>query len=259
MMEKVGSHNLISFVARHASVDIHYHQCLQVVVSLRVPFDSVIDGINYSHMNGFLINQAITHSCKAENTEVLIYFIDAESYQGWQLKELLDGRPFVPINSILTEQELNEAMAQYGRADDLAELQKTADDLMIKILHPRQETAGRHIDQRIAKAIEYINLNLDNPLALAEIASQVFLSPERLRHLFAQETGIPFSQYVLWKRIKLVMTQVISGKLPMANAAIQNGFTDQAHFTRLFKRTFGVNARNLLKNSRFVQFLTPEV
>jgi len=41
-MEKVGSHNLISFVARHASVDIHYHQCLQVVVSLRVPFHKVM-------------------------------------------------------------------------------------------------------------------------------------------------------------------------------------------------------------------------
>jgi AraC-like DNA-binding protein len=257
-MEKVGSHNLISFVARHASVDIHYHQCLQVVVSLRVPFDSVIDGTGYSRMNGFLINQAITHSCKAENTEVLIYFIDAESYQGWQLKEMLDGRPFVPIDSILTEQELNEVMAQYGRAAVLADIQQTADDLMAKILHPRQQT-DRNIDERIAKAIEYINLNLDNPLALADIASQVFLSPERLRHLFAQETGISFSQYVLWKRIKLVMTQVISGQLPMANAAIRNGFTDQAHFTRLFKRTFGVNAKGLLQNSRFVQFLTPEV
>jgi AraC-like DNA-binding protein len=258
-MEKVGSNNLISFVARHASVDIHYHQCLQVVVSLDAPFDSVIDGIGYSCMNGFLINQTITHSCKAENTEVLIFFIDAESYQGWQLKEMLDGRPFVPINSILTEQELNEIIAQYGRAAGLAELQQTADDLMAMILRPRQEPAGRNIDERVAKAIEYISLNLDNPLALADIAGQVFLSPERLRHLFAQETGIPFSQYVLWKRIKLVMTQVISDKLPMANAAIQNGFTDQAHFTRLFKRTFGVNAGSLLKNSRFVQFLTPEV
>jgi AraC-like DNA-binding protein len=45
----------------------------------------------------------------------------------------------------------------------------------------------------------------------------------------------------------------------MSTASIQNGFTDQAHFTRLFRRTFGVSAKDLLKNSRYVQFLTPYV
>ena len=70
---------------------------------------------------------------------------------------------------------------------------------------------------------------------------------------------MPFSQYILWKRIKQVIFQVLQNGVPMATAAVQNGFTDQAHFARLFRRTFGVSAKQLLKNSRYVQFLTPFV
>src|SRR5580692_4261942 len=220
-MHNIHSHNIISFIARHASVDIHYHQCFQVVISLKVPFNCIIGGESHSQMKGFLINQTITHSCEAEGTEVLIYFIDAGSYQGWQLKEMLDGKPFVPIDSILTEGELSEAKAQYQRARGLADVQQTAEDLLKKILPSRPEGAGEEVDERIEKAIRYIDLYLDHPLVLEDIARQVFLSAERLRHLFAAETGIPFSQYVLWQRIKLVLTKVIKGKLPMANAAIQ--------------------------------------
>jgi len=259
-MQPVSANNIISFVARHASVEIHYHQCFQLVVSLHAPFNCIIDGKSHQQLNGFLINQNITHSCKAEETEVLIYFIDAESYQGWQLKEILCGQAFVPIDTLLTGEELKETAGQYRRATTLAGMQETGEDLLGKIIPSRRRgSTGRDIDERIIKAIDYIDLNLDNPLALEHIAKQVFLSAERLRHLFAEETGIPFSQYILWKRIKGVLTQVIKGKYSLASAAIQNGFTDQPHFTRLFKRTFGVSAGNMLKNSRFVQFLTPEL
>lgn len=253
----VSAHNILSFVARHASVDVHYHQCFQLVVSMQAPFDSVIGGNSYEEIRGFLVNQGITHTCKAQNTELLIYFIDAETYPGWQLKEILNGQPHVLIESVLTGDELRQTTEQYRQAASLADLRRTGDDLMNKVLPFQRETANRAIDDRIIKAICFIGANLDNPLALEDIAGQVYLSPERLRHLFVQETGIPFSQFVLWKRIKLVLQQVLKANQSMASAAIQNGFTDQAHFTRLFRRTFGVNPGKVLKNSRSVQFLSP--
>jgi len=132
-----------------------------------------------------------------------------------------------------------------------------ADDLLNRLL-PGTFTQ-RPIDDRIREALTYIDHRLDNPLVLDEVAGGVFLSAERFRHLFVQETGVSFSQYVLWKRIKQVIFQVLQQGLSMSTASIQNGFTDQAHFTRLFRRTFGVSAKQLLKNSRYVQFLSPAV
>jgi AraC-like DNA-binding protein len=225
-MQNIDSNNIISFIARHAVVDIHYHKCFQIVISLGAPFNSIIDGKSYSSVQGFLINQDITHSCKAEETDVLVYFIDSGSYQGWQLKEILDGKPFVMIDAVLPLPELHEVIRQYSRATSLKELQKTAGDLIEKIVPLQREPGKRIIDDRIVKAFEYIDLHFDNPMVLEDISGQVFLSAERLRHLFAQETGIPFSQYILWKRIKLVLTQVIKDEHSMADAAIQNGFTD---------------------------------
>jgi AraC-like DNA-binding protein len=256
-MQNMAANNIISFVASHAVVDIHYHKCFQIVISLGAPFDCTIDKQKHPALRGFLINQSITHSCAAQDTSVLVYFIDAESILGWQLREMLDGKPFVPIDALLTREELAEMIRQYGEARSVEELRHLANGLLEKILPSRKEARQGMTDNRMNEIIAYIDGHLDNPLALQDLANHIFLSPERIRHLFAQETGIPFSQYVLWKRMKLVLTEVLQQKMPIVNSAIQNGFTDQAHFARLFKRTFGVSAGLLLKNSRSVQFLAP--
>ncbi|HEV2480850.1 MAG TPA: AraC family transcriptional regulator [Puia sp.] len=247
----------IVFAARHAIVDVHYHQCFQIVISLYAPFDSTIDGQDYPQLTGFLINQGVTHSCDSRTTEVLVYFIDADSYQGWQFREMLNGNAFVPIEQLLTPEELDSAAREYRRTKDTADLRAAALTVMDRILPPTGVSLFRPMDDRLTTALAYIDANLDNPLALEDLAAQVFLSTERLRHLFASETGIPFSQYVLWRRIKGVLSQVVEDGASMATAAIHYGFTDQAHFTRLFKRTFGVSAKQLLKNSRFIQFVSP--
>ena len=258
-MQRIQSNNIICFAATRAVVDIHYHTCFQIVISLDAPFNSMIDKKEYSNLRGFVVNQNITHSCRAENTGVLVYFIDAESWMGWQLKEMLDGRPFLAIDAILTDEDLTAACRQYGEASSVEDMRAIGNRLLEKVLPSTLGAEHRAIDTRIVQVIEYIEENLDNPLVLDDISHQIFLSPERIRHLFAQETGIPFSQYVLWKRIKLVLTQVLKDKVPIVNSAIQNGFTDQPHFARLFKRTFGISSKHLLKNSRFVQFLMPEL
>lgn len=234
---------MISFLAHHAVVDVHYHQCFQVVVSLGRPIDSVIDGTLHQGLCGFFVNQYIPHTCRAEDSPALVYFIDAESYQGWQLKNMLDGRPFVPINEIPEVTDTDMVSFSAGLLDRWLP----------------GFVSERALDGRIGEALAYIDSRLDEPLALEEVAGKVFLSTERLRHLFVQEAGVAFSQYVLWKRIKNVIFQVLQRGLPMATAAVQSGFTDQAHFTRIFRRTFGVPAKEVLKNSRYVQFLSPYV
>lgn len=250
------NHSIV-FAARESIVDVHYHHCFQVVISLYTPFDSTIDGQEYAQLAGCLINQGIIHSCRSQETEVLVYFIDADSYQGWQFREMLNGSAFIPIEQLLTPDELHRTAEAYRRTKSAPDLRAAAQTLMDKILPAPQATHQPAMDVRITRALAYIDANLGDPLALEDIAAQVFLSSERLRHLFASETGVPFSQYVLWQRIKGVLNQVLNAGASMATAAIHHGFTDQAHFTRIFKRTFGVSAKQLLKNSRFIQFVSP--
>jgi AraC-like DNA-binding protein len=258
-MHDIHSNNIIAFTARNAIVDIHYHMCYQIVVSMQTPFDCTIDGQTHSQIKGFLINQKITHLCQVLDTKVLVFFIDAESLVGWQIKEMLAGQPFLDIESILTPQQLTDFNSFCTQANSADEMRKISDNILEQILALGTVKSNRVMDDRMVKILEYMEANRHDPIILEDIAGLVFLSPERVRHLFAQETGIPFSQYLLWKRIKAVLTQVIGKNVPMINAILENGFTDQPHFTHLFKRTFGVSAKLLLKNSRSIQFLKPQL
>ena len=72
----------------------------------------------------------------------------------------------------------------------------------------------------------------------------VFLSPSRLRHLFVEQTGLAFKTYVLWLRLQRALRAYADGA-NLTEAAHAAGFADSAHFSRTFKRTFGLPATTL--------------
>ncbi|MFN7928724.1 MAG: AraC family transcriptional regulator [Blastocatellia bacterium] len=250
--------NIISFVVHNPPrVEVHRHHCFQIVISLRGTFSCTIAGTALTQHTGFIVNQNIAHSCQAGAATVLVFFIDAESYHGWQLRALLAGRPFLDTAAFFTEVQSQELCADGNERLSRLELQQIAGEIFASIL-PAQLSATSFLpDDRISRATRFIDAHLSESLRLEDLAEVMGLSPERARHLFAQTTGSPFSQYLLWKRIKQVIVTVQDGKLSLTEAALQFGFADQAHFCRVFKRTFGMAPKTLLKNSRFVQFLTP--
>jgi AraC family transcriptional regulator len=93
-------------------------------------------------------------------------------------------------------------------------------------------------DERILRATEYIRSHLTGNVGLEEVASQVFLSPGRFRHLFVEETGMGLRPYVLWRRFILAWDLLTKGE-SISTAAHRAGFADAAHFTRTSNQMFG--------------------
>lgn len=249
--------NVISFVAHGAQVDVHRHYCFQMLVSLRSTFDCTIGGVAYQGKTGFIINQNVPHACMARRASVLIYFIDAESYSGWQLKELLAGEPVLDIEPFFTADQQRHYRTEETQTLPKESLRQVAHEIFSVILPSVGQPATPFLDERIAQAIHFIEQNVQANPSLEMVADLIHLSPERTRHLFAQATGVPFSQFLLWKRIKQVILFAVRDRLSLTTAAVEAGFADQAHFCRTFKRMFGLPAKGLLKNSRSVQFLNP--
>jgi AraC-like DNA-binding protein len=130
-----------------------------------------------------------------------------------------------------------------------------ANDVLYNIFKDHlQPSKTETIDSRITEAIQFINDHLAEILTLEKVANHIYLSPERTRHLFLDNVEMPFSQYVLWKRIKTVLTSVVEGRQTFFEASLQYGFTDQTHFNKFFKRMFGTTATKVLKNCTFLQF-----
>lgn len=87
----------------------------------------------------------------------------------------------------------------------------------------------------------------DGALRLRAIALESGLSPSRFRHLFAEEIGLPFRRYVLWRRLRLAVTEMGAGA-DATTAAHAAGFADLAHFSRTLKAMFGVTATQALRS-----------
>lgn len=94
-------------------------------------------------------------------------------------------------------------------------------------------------DARVATMKEHLASNLATPLLLADLAAAVSLSPFHAARLFAEATGLPPHAWRNQIRLQRSLAPLRAGR-PVAEVAAASGFVDQSHFTRHFRRMFGV-------------------
>lgn len=94
-------------------------------------------------------------------------------------------------------------------------------------------------DPRVATMKEHLASHLVTPLLLADLAAAVSLSPFHAARLFAQATGLPPHAWRNQMRLQRSLAPLRAGR-PVAEVAAATGFVDQSHFTRHFRRMFGV-------------------
>jgi AraC-like DNA-binding protein len=99
-------------------------------------------------------------------------------------------------------------------------------------------------DLRIKKLIAWVTARLDQAVNLGDAAALLGLSLGRTRHLFVQQTGLPFRTYLLWLRLVRAV-EIFSSGASLTEAAHGAGFADSAHLSRTFRRMFGIVAASL--------------
>ena len=90
---------------------------------------------------------------------------------------------------------------------------------------------------KINKAIRYINRNYCLPVRLTHVARESGMSVSCLERAFKKTLGVTFSMYLNKVRIARAI-QMLEGKgeFSINEIAFACGFTNQYHFTRLFKK-----------------------
>jgi AraC family transcriptional regulator len=94
-------------------------------------------------------------------------------------------------------------------------------------------------DLRVRKMIAWAAERLEGQVSLADVVEAGGLSAGRLRHLFVEQTGLPFKTYLLWLRLVRAVQAIADGQ-SLTQSAHAAGFSDSAHFSRTFRRMFGV-------------------
>lgn len=98
---------------------------------------------------------------------------------------------------------------------------------------------GLAVDPRIESAILQITTRFREPLLLADLASQVGLSPFHFLRLFKTQTGETPTVYLNRIRIEYAAhLTVIMPDAPLLQIALESGFTSAATFARAFRHYF---------------------
>jgi AraC-like DNA-binding protein len=98
----------------------------------------------------------------------------------------------------------------------------------------------RVFDQRTWQRLrDWLESRLDDPPTLEEIAAFCAMSPWQALRRFRQHTGLPPHQWLTQLRLQRALPLVLAGQ-PLSEIALRLGFYDQAHFSRLFRRTYGL-------------------
>jgi len=98
--------------------------------------------------------------------------------------------------------------------------------------------------------------DLCDPLTLDELAAAVGLSPFHAARLFAREVGMPPHAWRNQLRVNRSLDLLRRGE-SVAEAAAACGFADQSHFTRHFRRAFGVSPGRWRAERKIVQAEAP--
>ncbi len=93
---------------------------------------------------------------------------------------------------------------------------------------------------KVQSVVEFIQANLDRKLTLDEIGKSVGLSRSHICYLFKSEYNLSSGQYLKMLRMEKAREMLEETFLNIKEIMTKVGIRDQSHFTRDFKRLYGV-------------------
>lgn len=131
---------------------------------------------------------------------------------------------------------------ELARWDELASLaiEGLALELMAELARSARGRARRLPSPWLERARALIDDRFRERLALAEIADEVGVHPAHLVREFRRQYGTTVASAIRARRIELARRRLVDSRLPLAEIAFEAGFSQQSHFTALFRRATGV-------------------
>jgi AraC-like DNA-binding protein len=237
-------HGGFLLIARaEGEVPAHAHHAIQIVFGLDgSPAIRGEVGVWHSGQ-GLIVRADAVHSFNASGRLGAMIFVDPESHEGiWLQAALAEDITVVPETRLVSPNaELRTFVERPFEGMDVQPLVR----LCVRALSPGAPPM-RRIDERVTGLLERITASADLRISLGDAADIACLSPSRFAHLFRQQLGLPFSRYMLWRKVTRAML-VIGSERTLAAAAHAADFADAAHLTRTFRQMFGIPPSALMR------------
>ena len=197
---------------------IHFHK--------RLCIGKVIYGEKYITINNhekkilkneiFIIPPYIAHSCRTNGkVDYLVFCLDCDKSSNVEI--LSEGANFLKVNLYEIIKLINN----------------TCNNIFIK-------------NNIIDHLTRYLEDNYNCNIKLDELANKLGYSKYYILHLFKERVGISLHQYIIQLRIKEAKRKNKNNHL--SNIALENGFFDQSHFIKHFKKYEGITPKEYYRS-----------
>jgi AraC family transcriptional regulator len=233
-------------------VPAHAHHAIQIVVAVDGEVAICGKEEEWRKVAGLIVRPDASHSFNCNSALGAMLFVDPESAEGTWLGSSLKRDITIVSGPRLASsaQELRKFVEQPFESMEVGELIRHC----VKALSPGVPPA-RRLDPRVTTVLNAIRERDDLHISLESAANQAFLSPSRFAHLFKQQVGLPFSRYMLWRKLTRAMVAIASERTISA-AAHAADFADAAHLTRTFYQMVGM-APSVLMRGEFAELPSP--
>ena len=142
--------------------------------------------------------------------------------------------------------------------DELSAIEIAISDLIVATLNQRSDTGGTSSSQAaiLHRICQFIETRLgDSNLGLAEVAKAQRVSPRYLQKLFESANG-NFTRYIRERRLERCRGELAKpddDSTSVSSIAFRWGFTDAAHFSRVFRDKYGMSPRDYRLNIRKIE------
>ncbi|WEG13543.1 AraC family transcriptional regulator [Pullulanibacillus sp. KACC 23026] len=114
---------------------------------------------------------------------------------------------------------------------------------MLTFIDQVNHTREQHYSKPIAKCLNFIYKHVYQPITLKDLVKQVNLHPSYLSELFKKEVGITIRDYVHQAKIEEAISLISFSDYTLTEISNLLNFTDQSHFTRVFKKITGTTPK----------------
>ncbi|WP_117194304.1 helix-turn-helix domain-containing protein [Rhizobium terrae] len=110
---------------------------------------------------------------------------------------------------------------------------------VLKMMKMPARKRGALASWQLKRATDFITENCMRNIRLQELADLTGLSQSHFSHSFKASTGMAPHEWQMNARLERARELLLSNNQPLTSVAAETGFSDQAHFTRVFRKHVG--------------------
>ena len=237
---------------------VRNHYLFHYVISGRGSLDATgPDGVTRRYDlgpdQGFLISPGLVNTYSADKREPWKY--TWVEFDGLRVKEYLDSTGLGPTNPVYQPQSVQQGAAVRDQMLYIADHPKASPlhiignfflflDALIQSSSTRREASGSQLrDFYIHEAVTYMEQNYQRDLSVEEIADVCNLNRSYFSKLFKDSMGCPPQEFLIRMRLSKATELMKTSASSIGNIASVCGYPNQLHFSRAFKKRYGVSPR----------------